>query len=113
MPVGRFGFGIGIGGYGDPRIDGGWRPWEIRTLQFLNALRLSLEDRSPESFAKALQAPENAELLATLHGPSCAVLETELAELQAQLHEPGANKPALLKQIKAVLARMNQSGCGA
>lgn len=103
----------GVGGaVGDPRIDGGWRPWERLTLEYLNALRTSLDSDSPEAFAEAIRTPEHSETLAQLHKASCGALEADLASLQEQLHEPGANKAAIVKQIRAVLLQMSRNGCG-
>lgn len=97
---------------GDPRTDGGWRAWERLTLEYSSALRTSLDSHSPEAFAEAIRTPEHAETLTQLHKTSCGALEAELASLQEQLHEPGANEAAIVKQIRAVLLKMSRNGCG-
>jgi|GEM_PF-5517021 len=96
---------------GDPRVDGGWRPWERRVLTFLAALRSTLESESPESFAEALRDPEHSDALARLHrcAPSCDVIEARIAELQQELHgAPSQSKAQIVKQIRALLAQLGR-----
>ena len=110
-PSGSGGRGLGGGFGGDPRIDGGWRPWE-HVLLYLDALRESLDDKSNEAFRKALASEEHIATVARLYNKqSCAMLETRLSTLQHELHRPGADKQAILKQITAVLEQMQDAGC--
>ena len=117
---------FGGGPFGDPRHDGGgwvWGPFgwvwvppgplpsmgTHPALAFLDALHDSLDDKSDESFHKALSSSENAAAIARLYKSakkSTQALWQELARLQEELHRPGANKPAILRRIAAILEQL-------
>jgi hypothetical protein len=99
---------------GDPRIDGGWRPQTSHpALTFMDALHESLEDKSEEALHQALSTPENTATIARLYkgnskGTSTQALRQELARLQAELRNPGANKPAIVRAIREILEQLNE-----
>ena len=82
-------------------------------LVYLDAVRASLEDRSEESFRKALASEQHLAAIASLHAScNCAGLEESLESLQQELHRPGAATQALLHRIATVLRQKAECGCG-
>jgi glycine cleavage system regulatory protein len=79
---------------------------------YLDAVRASLDDRSEESFRKALGSEQHLAAIASLHAScNCDALENSLEALQQELHRPGADKPAILRRIAAVLRQKSECGC--